>query len=69
MNAQELATATETATDIVTAFNAKANEVAKENGWTLAHTVTVMLAFLSDTAPDAARTIKTALVVETASGR
>lgn len=68
MNAQELATARETATDIATAFNAKANEVAKENGWTLAHTVTVMLAFLSDTDPDAARTIKTALMVETASG-
>jgi hypothetical protein len=47
--------------DVVTAFEAKADEIAKANGWTIAHTETVMLRFLRDTTPAEAATIAAAL--------
>ena len=47
--------------DVVKAFEAKADEIAKANGWTIAHTESVMLRFLCDTSPDEAATIAAAL--------
>lgn len=47
--------------DVLVAFEAKADEIAKANGWTLAHTETVMLRFLRDTSPAEAATIAAAL--------
>jgi hypothetical protein len=50
-----------TDSDVVSAFEAKADEIARANGWTIAHTETVMLRFLRDTSPDEAATIAAAL--------
>lgn len=50
-----------TDTDVVAAFEAKADEIAKANGWTIAHTETVMLRYLRDTSPAEAATIAAAL--------
>jgi hypothetical protein len=47
--------------DVLRAFEAKADEIAKTNGWTIAHTETVMLRFLRDTSPAEAATIAAAL--------
>lgn len=47
--------------DVVAAFEAKADEIAKANGWTIARTESVMLRFLRDTSPDEAATIAAAL--------
>jgi hypothetical protein len=47
--------------DIIRAFEAKADEVAQENSWTLARAESVMLRFLRDTAPAEAATIAAAL--------
>ncbi|MER6492678.1 hypothetical protein [Streptomyces griseorubiginosus] len=47
--------------DVTKAFEVKADEIAKANGWTIAHTETVMLRFLRDTSPDEAATIAAAL--------
>jgi hypothetical protein len=47
--------------DVLTAFEAKADEIAKVNDWTIGHTETVMLRFLRDTSPDEAATIAAAL--------
>lgn len=47
--------------DVVAAFEAKADEISKANGWTIARTETVMLGFLRDTAPAEAATIAAAL--------
>ncbi|OUD04728.1 hypothetical protein [Streptomyces swartbergensis] len=47
--------------DVVAAFEAKADEIAKANGWTISHTETVMLRFLRDTNPAEAATIAAAL--------
>jgi len=47
--------------DIVRTFEAKADEISKANGWTLAHTETVMLRYLRDTSPAEAATIAAAL--------
>lgn len=47
--------------DVVAAFEAKADEIAKANGWTIARTESVMLRFLRDTAPADAATIAAAL--------
>jgi hypothetical protein len=47
--------------DIIRAFEAKADEVARENDWTLARAESVMLRFLRDTAPAEAATIAAAL--------
>lgn len=69
MNAQELATATEAASEIAAAFNAKVAEIAEQNAWTPARATTVMLAFLRDTDPENYRAISAALVVESAGGR
>lgn len=50
-----------TDSDVLAAFEAKADEIVKANGWTLAHTETVMLRYLRDTSPDEAATIAAAL--------
>lgn len=47
--------------DVTKAFEVKADEIAKANGWTIAHTEKVMLRFLRDTSPDEAATIAAAL--------
>lgn len=47
--------------DVVAAFEAKADEIAKANGWTIARAETVMLRFLRDTSPAEAATIAAAL--------
>lgn len=47
--------------DVVKAFETKAGEIAKTNGWTLARTETVMLRFLRDTSPAEAATTAAAL--------
>lgn len=54
-----------TDTDVLKAFEAKADEIAKKNGWTLAHTETVMLRYLRDTSPAEAATIAEALLQRT----
>lgn len=48
-------------TDVVRAFEAKADQVASENGWTIAHAETVMLRYLRDTTPAEAAAIAAAL--------
>lgn len=47
--------------DVLKAFEAKAGEIAKANGWTIARTETVMLRYLRDTSPAEAATIAAAL--------
>lgn len=47
--------------DVVKAFEAKADEIAKTNGWTIAHTQTVMLRYLRNTSPAEAATIAATL--------
>jgi hypothetical protein len=47
--------------DIVKAFETKADEIAKANGWTIARAETVMLRYLRDTSPAEAATIAAAL--------
>jgi hypothetical protein len=51
--------------DIVKAFEAKADEVAKANGWTIARAESVMLRYLRDTSPAEAATIAEALLQRT----
>ncbi|WP_329330797.1 hypothetical protein OIU81_03130 [Streptomyces sp. NBC_01454] len=48
--------------DVLAAFEAKANEVAKANQWTIARAETVMLAYLRDHSPAEAATIAAALL-------
>jgi hypothetical protein len=50
-----------TDTDLLAAFEAKADEISKANGWTIARTETVMLRYLRDTSPAEAATIAAAL--------
>lgn len=52
--------------DVVRAFEAKADEVANANGWTIARAETVMLRYLRDTSPAEAATIAEALQVRRA---
>lgn len=47
--------------DVIAAFETKADEIAKANSWTIAHTENVVLRFLRDTSPDEAATIAAAL--------
>jgi hypothetical protein len=47
--------------DVITAFEAKADEAAAVNGWTIGHAESVMLRFLRDSNPDEAATIAAAL--------
>jgi hypothetical protein len=47
--------------DVLHAFEAKADEVAKANGWTLSRAETVMLRYLRDTSPAEAATVAAAL--------
>jgi hypothetical protein len=47
--------------DIVKAFEAKADQIAKDNGWTISHARSVMLRYLRDTSPAEAATIAAAL--------
>lgn len=47
--------------DVVKAFEAKADEIAKANGWTIARAESVMLRYLRDTSPTEAATIAAAL--------
>lgn len=62
-------TATQTTdADIVKAFEAKADEIAKENGWTIGRTQTLMLRYLRDTSPAEAATIAAALRPDLAAG-
>jgi len=51
--------------DVLKAFEAKADEVAKANGWTIARAETVMLRYLRDTSPAEAATIAEALLQRT----
>ncbi|MFI7096755.1 hypothetical protein [Streptomyces lydicus] len=51
--------------DIVKAFEAKADEIAKANGWTITRAETVMLRYLRDTSPAEAATIAEALLQRT----
>lgn len=51
--------------DIIAAFEAKADQVAKDNGWTISRAETVMLKFLRDTSPAEAATIAAALAERT----
>jgi predicted heme/steroid binding protein len=51
--------------DVVKAFEAKADEIAKANGWTISHAETVMLRYLRDTSPAEAATIAEALLQRT----
>jgi hypothetical protein len=51
--------------DVLTAFEVKADEIAKANGWTIGRTETVMLRFLRDTSPAEAATIAAALQART----
>ncbi|MER6350637.1 hypothetical protein ABT186_01975 [Streptomyces sp. NPDC001634] len=52
--------------DVIRAFEAKADEVAKANGWTIARAETVMLRYLRDTSPAEAATVAAALQTRTA---
>lgn len=47
--------------DVVKAFETKADEISKANGWTLARAETVMLRYLRETSPAEAATIAAAL--------
>lgn len=47
--------------DIVRAFDVKAIQIAKANGWTIGHAKAVMLRYLRDTTPVEAATIAAAL--------
>lgn len=47
--------------DVLRAFEAKADEISKANGWTIARAETVMLRYLRDTSPAEAATIAAAL--------
>jgi|SRR5690242_20071838 len=47
--------------DVLAAFEAKADEISKANGWTLTRTESVMLRYLRDTSPGEAATIAAAL--------
>jgi hypothetical protein len=47
--------------DVVAAFETKADEIVKANGWTIARTESVMLRYLRDTSPAEAATIAAAL--------
>jgi hypothetical protein len=47
--------------DVLAAFEAKADEISKANGWTIARTENVMLRYLRDTSPAEAATIAAAL--------
>lgn len=51
--------------DIIAAFEAKADQVAKDNGWSISRAETVMLKFLRDTSPAEAATIAAALATRT----
>lgn len=51
--------------DVLQAFEAKADEIAKKNGWTIARAETVMLRYLRDTSPAEAATIAEALLQRT----
>jgi hypothetical protein len=51
--------------DIVAAFEAKADEIAKANGWTITRSEAVMLRYLRDTSPAEAATIAEALLQRT----
>ncbi|WP_225811349.1 hypothetical protein [Streptomyces spinosus] len=51
--------------DVIKAFEAKADEIAKANGWTIARAETVMLRYLRDTSPAEAATIAEALLQRT----
>lgn len=51
--------------DIVKAFETKADEIAKANGWTISHAESVMLRYLRDTSPAEAATIAQALLQRT----
>ena len=61
--AEEIEPEAESATDedIVRAFDVKAVQIARANGWTLARTQVVMLRYLRDTTPAEAITIAAAL--------
>jgi hypothetical protein len=50
---------------VLAAFENKANQVAKDNGWTISRAETVMLRFLKDTAPAEAATVAAALQTRT----
>lgn len=54
-----------TNSDVLAAFEAKADEIAKANGWTISRAETVMLKFLRDTSPAEAATIAAALAERT----
>jgi len=47
--------------DVLKAFETKADEIAKTNGWTIARAETVMLRYLRDTSPAEAATVAEAL--------
>ncbi|MFJ2697403.1 hypothetical protein ACIO5Z_14415 [Streptomyces rochei] len=51
--------------DVIKAFEVKAEEIAKANGWTIARAETVMLRYLRDTSPAEAATIAEALLQRT----
>lgn len=51
--------------DVLAAFQAKADEIAKVNQWAIAHAETVMLAYLRDHSPAEAATIAAALLGRT----
>ena len=53
--------------DVITAFEAKADEIAKANGWTISRAETVMLKSLRDASPAEAATIAAALAQRTGS--
>lgn len=61
--AVEEVTKTEEASDadVIKAFETKADEIAKANGWTVTRAETVMLRYLRDTSPAEAATIAAAL--------
>lgn len=63
MDRTEYAEAVDSANDVVLAFNAKTEQVAAQNGWTVAHAKTVMFAFLQDNDPETAKTIAIAMAV------
>lgn len=47
--------------DVVAAFEAKVDEIAKANGWTIGRTETLVLKFLRDNSPAEAATVAAAL--------
>jgi hypothetical protein len=51
--------------DIIAAFEAKADQVAKANQWSISRAETVMLKYLRDTSPAEAATIAAALAKRT----